>query len=51
MHKEITAAENKKKTPETVSSDQWRSGAKCRPEPTIKMPLFAPRKFAYKKWK
>jgi len=32
---------------------QWRSKAKCRPGPTIKVPPFPPLKFAYKnfKWK
>jgi len=32
---------------------QWRSKAKCRPGPTIKVPSFPPLKFAYKnfKWK
>ena len=32
---------------------QWRSEAKCRPGPTIKVPAFPPLKFAYKnlKWK
>jgi len=30
---------------------QWRSEAKCRPGPTIKVPLFPPLKFAYKNLK
>ena len=30
---------------------QWRSKAKCRPEPTIKVPPFQPLKFAYKNFK
>jgi len=30
---------------------QWRSEAKCRPEPTLKVPPFPPVKFAYKNFK
>jgi len=35
------------------ASQQWRSEAKCRPGPSIKVPPFPPLKFAYKnlKWK
>jgi len=32
-------------------SPQWRSEAKCRPGPTIKVPPFPPLKFAYKIFK
>jgi len=35
------------------SDKQWRSKAKCRPRPTIKVPPFPPLNFVYKnlKWK
>jgi len=32
----------------TTGFNQWRSEAKCRPGPTIKVPPFQPLKFAYK---
>jgi len=34
-----------------LSWRQWRSEAKCRPGPTLKVPLFPPLKFAYKNLK
>jgi len=33
---------------ETLYVSQWRSEAKCRPGPTIKVPPFPPLKFSYK---
>jgi len=42
--------ENKNNNPVNI---QWRSKAKCRPGPTIKVPPFSPLKFPYKnfEWK
>ena len=36
---------------EHIDATQWRSVAKCRPGPTIKVQTFPPLKFAYKNLK